>query len=265
MKLVKLVIVGAGKMGGAILTGALRAEMFNSGEVGIYHPDPKRRQHLCKQFGVLEVTEKDIHKAEAILIAVKPQVFLTKTAPLLKGSRASFLSIMAGVSADTLRSSLESNLITRAMPNLGAHVGLSATAIASNTEVTNQQVEFIIELFQSVGNVYHIPETMFDGFTGLAGSGPAFAAVVAEAMADGGVRIGFTREIADDLVRQVLLATAHLLRTKGPATIKDEVSSAGGTTITGIKALEKHRIRYALIDAIEAATSRAKQLRDNND
>ena len=261
---VKLIIVGAGKMGGAILTGALRAEIFTTDEVGIYHPDPKRRKYLCEQFQVLEVTEKDIFKAEAILIAVKPQVFLAKTAPLLKGSRASFISIMAGVSAETLASSLDSNIITRAMPNLGSHVGLSATAITSNSEATPKQVDFTIRLFKSVGKVYPIPETMFDSFTGLAASGPAFAAVVAEAMADGGVRVGFTREIAADLVRQVLLATAQLLEAKGPASIKDEVSSAGGTTITGIKALEKHRIRYALIDAIEAATSRAKQLREDD-
>jgi len=182
----------------------------------------------------------------------------------LKGLGASFISIMAGVSAESLSAHLDSNIITRAMPNLGSRIGLSATAITSSPEATTKQIDFAINLFESVGNVYTIPETLFDAFTGLAGSGPAFAAVVAEAMADGGVRVGFTREMSADLVRQVLLATAQLLKAKGPAAIKDEVSSAGGTTITGIKALEKHRIRYALIDAIEAATSRAKQLREDH-
>jgi pyrroline-5-carboxylate reductase len=260
---VELVLVGAGKMGGAILTGALKAEMVTVEEVGIYHPDPKRRAHLCEHFGVNEVNEVTIHNAGTVLIAVKPQVF-ERIAPLLNGSGASFLSIMAGISAETLADRLDSRLITRAMPNLGSRIGLSATAIASLPGVSKKDVDFAIRLFESVGSVYEIPETLFDAFTGLAGSGPAFVAVVAEAMADGGVRVGFTRELAADLVRQVLLATARLLEAKGPGAIKDEVSSAGGTTITGIKALEKHRLRYALIDAIEAATSRARQLREGH-
>ena len=94
---------------------------------------------------------------------------------------------------------------------------------------------------------------------------PAFAAVVAEAMADGGVRVGFSRSMAKDLARLVLLATARLLETSNPADIKDEVASAGGTTMAGIKALEQHGLRYALIESIEAASLRAAELSRDED
>ena len=105
-----------------------------------------------------------------------------------------------------------------------------------------------------------MPETLFDAFTGFGGFGPAFAAVVAEAVADGGVRVGFNRSVARDLARQVLLATAKLLEDRSPADLKDEVASAGGTAIAGIKALERHGLRYALMDAIEAASARSGDL-----
>ena len=96
--------------------------------------------------------------------------------------------------------------------------------------------------------------------TGMAGSGPAYAAVMAEALADGGVRVGLDRRLARDLARQVLLATARLLETRHASELKDEVSSAGGTAIAGVRTLERHRLRFALIDAIEEATKRAGEL-----
>jgi pyrroline-5-carboxylate reductase len=150
--------------------------------------------------------------------------------------------------------------VVRAMPNLGARVGLSATALAHLPQTTGDDIAMAEKLFRAVGTVHHVPERLFDAFTGLAGSGPAFAAVVAEALADGGVRVGFNRQTAQELARQVLLATAVLLEEAGPAELKDEVASAGGTAITGVKALEKFGVRYGLMEAIEAATERATQL-----
>lgn len=256
---IKLAIVGAGKMGGAVLTGALKAGILKADEIGIYHTSAQRRAELCAYYNVIALDDDGIHQAERILISVKPQYF-DSVAPLIAHRSASFISLMAGVSASAIARRVGSLRVVRAMPNLGARLGLSATALAALPQASEEDIRLAEQLFSSVGSIYQIPEHLFDAFTGLAGSGPAFAAIVAEAIADGGVRVGFNRKLAQDLARQVLLATAKLLEQQGPAELKDEVSSAGGTSIAGVKALEKHAVRYGLIDAIEAATLRAREL-----
>lgn len=260
----KLALVGAGKMGGAVLTGALRAGVLAPEEVGIYHPDETRRHTLASAFGVVGLSDDDLHHAERVLIAVKPQSF-EAVAPLIARRNASYLSLMAGVSALTIAHRVGSHRVVRAMPNLGARVGLSATALASLPQATADDLELAHRLFSAIGTVYPLPELLFDAFTGLAGSGPAFAALFAEALADGGVRVGFSRDIARDLARQVLLATATLLETTPPGNLKDEVASAGGTAITGVMALEQYGLRYATMRAVEDATIRAAELSGNSE
>lgn len=259
----KLALVGAGKMGGAVLTGALRAGVLTPAEVGIYHPDEARRHNLADAFGVASLSDDDLHHAERILIAVKPQSF-EAVAPLIARRNAPYLSLMAGVSAITIAHRVGSHRVVRAMPNLGARVGLSATALASLPQATADDLAIAHRLFGAIGTVYPLPESLFDAFTGLAGSGPAFAALFAEALADGGVRVGFSRDIARDLARQVLLATARLLEATPPGNLKDEVASAGGTAITGVMALEQYGLRYATMRAVEDATTRAAELSGNN-
>lgn len=255
----KLALVGAGKMGGAVLTGALRAGVLDAAEVGIYHPDEARRTALAAQYGVTPFTDDDIHAAERVLIAVKPQSF-DEVAPLIAQRSAAYISLMAGVSAETIARRVGSARVVRAMPNLGACVGLSATALAHLPQAEGEDVAFAERLFCAVGTVYRIPERLFDAFTGLAGSGPAFAAVFAEALADGGVRVGFSREVAQGLAKQVLLASATLLGAESPGNLKDEVASAGGTAIAGVMALEQHGLRYAAMQAVEMAAKRAAEL-----
>jgi pyrroline-5-carboxylate reductase len=257
---VKLAIVGAGKMGGAVLSGALRSKVLTGDDVGIYHPDPERRAELCEAHGVACLDDEGVHRAERVLIAVKPQSF-PEVAPLIARRTASFITLMAGVPAEVVARRVGSRRVVRAMPNLGARLSLSTTALAPLSEASAEDVSFAERLFAAIGTVHHIPERLFDAFTGLAGSGPAFAAVVAESLADGGVRVGFPRRTARELAREVLLATARLLEDVEPARLKDEVSSAGGTAIAGIKALERHGLRFALIDAVEQAAERAAQLR----
>jgi pyrroline-5-carboxylate reductase len=259
----KLAIVGAGKMGGAVLIGALKSGVLSPEDIGIYHPQAERRTELAQYYGVSALDDDGIHHAERVLISVKPQYF-DDVAPLIAQRKASYISLMAGVSAATIAKRVGSNRVVRAMPNMGARLGLSATALAHLPQATQEDIKLAEELFKGVGTVYHVPESLFDAFTGFA-AGPAFAAVVAEAFADGGVRVGFNRAMARDLSRQVLLATAKLLESSHPADIKDEVASAGGTAITGIKSLEQHGLRYALIEAIEAASLRAAELSREED
>lgn len=258
----RMVLVGAGRMGGAVLQGALQAGVLNPNEVGIFHPNPRRLAELAERFGVQGVDDAQLRRAPQVLLAVKPQLF-ADVAPLVAQRAALFISLMAGVSAETISRRVGSKRVVRAMPNLGASLGVSATALAWLPEANNEDVAAARSLFGSVGTVYDIREELFDAFTGMAGSGPAYAALVAEAMADGGVRVGLDRRLARDLARQVLLASARLLETRHPSELKDEVSSAGGTAIAGVRTLERHRLRFALIDAIEEATRRAGELSSN--
>ena len=258
-----IALVGAGKMGGAVLSGALRAGVLSTSEVGIYHPDETRRHVLAETFGVAPLSDDEVRRAQRIVIAVKPQSF-AEVAPLIAQRSAAYISLMAGVSAEVIARRVGSSRVVRAMPNLGARVGLSATAVAALPQATPEDVEVANRLFSAVGTVYAVPERLFDAFTGLAGSGPAFAALFAEALADGGVRVGLSREVARDLAKQVLLATGTLLGTGTPGSLKDEVASAGGTAITGVMALEQYGLRYATMRAVEDASVRARELSESS-
>jgi len=255
----RMAIVGAGRMGGAVLQGALAAGVLAAEEVGIFHPNPRRLAELSERYGVRGIDDAELHRAERVLLAVKPQSF-PDVAPLVAQRNALFVSLMAGVSAESIARRVGSRRVIRAMPNLGAALGVSATALAWLPEASHDDVSMARSLFSAVGNVYDVREEQFDAFTGMAGSGPAFTALVAEGLADGGVRVGLDRRLARELARQVLLASARLLETKHPSELKDEVSSAGGTAIAGVRTLERHRLRFALIDAVEEATRRAGEL-----
>ncbi len=259
---VVLAVVGAGRMGGAVVEGALRSGALDPEHLGVFHPDPERRGQLAARFGIATLDDAGVRRAQRVLIAVKPQSF-ERVAPLIAGRHTAYLSIMAGVTLATMAKRLGSLRVVRAMPNLGARVGASATALAWTAETSAEDLAFARRLFLGCGSVFDVPEQLFDAFTGLAGSGPAFAALVAESLADGGVRVGFHRDVARELARHVLLATAQLLERSDPSAIKDEVASPGGTAIAGVRTLERHRLRFALIDAIEAASQRAGELSGN--
>lgn len=246
-------------MGGAVLTGALQAGVIEAENVGVWHSNALRAVELAAAYGVRAVDDDGLAAAERVLLAIKPQA-LSQVAPLIARRGACFISLLAGVSIDTLQRSLGSRRIVRAMPNLGARVGLSSTALAHSAEASRLDADLAARLFEAVGSVWHLPENQFDAFTGLAGSGPAFAAVVAEALADGGVRSGLHRAQARELAREVLLATAMLLEGDTPAALKDEVASPGGTAIAGLKALERHGLRFSLLEAVESASRRAAEL-----
>ncbi len=250
-------------MGGAILTGALHAGVLDRDDIGIYHADALRGIELAGKYGVTAIDEDGLAASGHVLIAVKPQAIGT-VARALKRSSGAFISLMAGVSLRSLSGHTGSQRILRAMPNMGARVGLSATALAAGPAASQADLGFATSLFSAVGSVHRIPESLFDAFTGLAGSGPAFAAVVAEALADGGVRAGLPRSQSRELARQVLLATAMLLQEDTPAALKDEVASPGGTAIAGLMALEQHGLRYSLMQAVEQAALRAAELAGND-
>ena len=257
----KLAIVGAGKMGEAILEGILNAGLVQKSEVGLIGGGSKRAAEAAERHGVAIINQKQLRNAERVLISVQPKVF-PDIAEWVAHPNAGYISIMAGTSLSTLSRKLGSRRIVRAMPNLAATIHKSATAVVALPEAQEGgDLEFALALFNAVGDVYEIPEPLFNTFTGMVGSGPAYAAIFAEALADGGVRMGLGRKLAIELAGKLLISTGELLlRRVHPSILKDEVASPGGTTVAGIAEIERYTFRAAIIEAVKAATLRGDEL-----
>jgi len=256
----KLVFVGLGKMGRSILEGILAAEFLRPDDIGVVERDRTNTKELASLYGINALRNGELAGAERVIIAVQPKIF-PELAENIAHPNVGYLSIMAGVSTAVLSRKLGTRRVVRAMPNLAATIRKSTTALTAPKEAREAgDLEFAKGLFKTVGDAYLLPERLFDAFTGMAASAPAYLAVVAEAMADGGVKMGIARADALAFAADVLVATGELMRMKHPAVIKDEVASPGGTTIHGIAALEEAGIRHALLAAVEAATHRGHEL-----
>ena len=256
----KLVFVGLGKMGRSILEGVLAAEFLSPDTIGVIERDPELTRELGALYGVVPLADGDLASAERVLVAVQPKQF-PEVAERIAHPHLGYVSIMAGVSTAVLARKLGTRRVVRAMPNLAATIRKSTTALTAPREAQEAgDLDFAVHLFKTVGDAYTLPERLFDAFTGMAASAPAYLAVVAEALADGGVKMGIARSEALSFAADVLVATGELMRLKHPAVIKDEVASPGGTTIHGLAALEEGRVRHALVQAVEAATRRGHEL-----
>jgi pyrroline-5-carboxylate reductase len=177
-------------------------------------------------------------------------------------SEAVVVSILAGVPLNKLEPVFPGRALVRVMPNTPATVGAGMSAIAPGKFVQRAHLELVKGIFQAVGEVVEVPESMLDAVTGLSGSGPGYVAILIEALTDGGVCVGLPRVIASQLALQTVFGTAKLLQETGmhPAELKDRVTSPGGTTIAGIAKLESNGFRSAVIEAVKAAYFRSQEL-----
>ncbi len=256
-------------MGEALLSRLLAQKLYQCDEILVSEPLAQRRDFLAQHYGV-QVTDDNRAAAKAtemVLLAIKPQVFDAVAAQVsseLRGndSQPVLVSILAGMPLQRLEAAFPGQPVIRAMPNTPATVGAGITAIALGQKVETTHKELAERILQAVGKVVEVPETMMDAVTGLSGSGPAYVAILVEALADGGVAAGLPRAIAAQLALQTVLGTAQLLELSEmhPAALKDRVTSPGGTTIAGIAQLESAGFRSALIEAVKAATRRSKEL-----
>ncbi len=263
----KIGFLGAGNMAEALIRGLIKTGLI--GPEAIFASDVRldRLEELGKLYGIHTLSDNGllVKRADVVILAVKPQIIREVTEevrPVIKRDTL-VISIAAGVSTETLRRLLPDSIrLIRVMPNTPALVLEGATAVARAAGLDPGDLELAHEIFSAVGKVVILDEALLDAVTGLSASGPAYVALVIEALADGGVRAGLDRQTAMTLAIQTVLGSARLLLETGkhPAELKDMVSSPGGTTIAGIQALEEGGLRSALINAVERATLRSKEL-----
>lgn len=266
-KLPPVGFLGGGKMATALIQGILRVGLAEASAILVGEPLPEARDALARATGVrvLDDNAEVVRHAQVVVLAVKPQVMdavLREIAPLV-GPGHLVVSVAAGITLSQIQGVFSSGVrVVRVMPNTPCLVGCGASCYALGSQATTADGQIVRQLLGAVGSVHEVPESLLDAVTGLSGSGPAFVALVVEALADGGVRVGLPRSLALSLAVQTVLGTAQLLRQTGthPAQLKDAVASPGGTTIAGLHALEKGGLRAALMDAVEAATRRATEL-----
>jgi pyrroline-5-carboxylate reductase len=259
--------IGGGKMASALVKGLLAARLTTPDRLIASDVLPAMREALARDAGVRVTADNaDVAAASDVLVlAVKPQVMTSVLAELRPAvePRHLFISIAAGITLRQLSDWLgnERRLI-RVMPNTPCLVGASASAFARGAHATDGDATLVARMLKAVGIAYELPEHLLDAVTGLSASGPGFVAVIIESLADGGVLMGLPREIALALAAQTVHGAAKMVLDAGlhPAQLKDMVASPGGTTMAGLHALERGRVRAALIDAVEAATLRAVEL-----
>ena len=267
IKGLRVAFLGAGNMGEALIKGLTQTGLVRAGSITAADPRADHLGQVAKRYGIQAVTDNCtlVSGADVIILAVKPQIMgsvLKEIAPVVDEGKL-LISIAAGVATRKLRDHLgKPARLIRVMPNTPALVLEGVTAIARAEGLRPGDLEAAQELFAAVGKVVVLEESAMDAVTGLSGSGPAYVAIAIEALADGGVKMGLDRATAMLLAAQTVLGSARLLLETGvhPGQLKDMVSSPGGTTIAGIAALEDGGLRRALIQAVERATLRSREL-----
>jgi pyrroline-5-carboxylate reductase len=258
----RLALIGGGNMGAALLHGLLDGRWCEPGELAVVEVSADRRAVLAAQFPGVEVSAA-VPACEAALIAVKPADVAAAVAAAVAAGATRILSIAAGVSVAQLEAAAGASVaVVRSMPNTPALVGQGAAAIAGGTTADDDDLQWAEQILGAVGSVVRVPEHQLDAVTGLAGSGPAYVFLVAEALIDAGVLAGLARPVSEALVVQLLVGSAALLAERGDAAqLRAMVTSPGGTTAAGLRRLEEHGVRAAMLDAVMAATERSRELR----
>jgi pyrroline-5-carboxylate reductase len=263
----RLVLIGGGNMGEAILKGLIAAQLVKPRQVTVTDVIEARLTYLRETYAVQALTDnaKGAKQADLIILAVKPQDIVPTIegiAPAVHDHQV-LISIAAGVPTAKIEGAFGKAVrVVRVMPNTPALVLAGAAGLCAGTYATPADLEVARVLFDALGRTVVVSEYLMDAVTGLSGSGPAYIFVLIEALADGGVKMGLSREAALTLAAQTVYGSAKLLLETGlhPGELKDRVTSPAGTTIAGLAALEAHAFRGAVIDAVERATLRSREL-----
>jgi pyrroline-5-carboxylate reductase len=258
----RLVIVGGGRMGEALLGGLLATEWAGAQELAVSEKLSGVRAALAERHPGVAVGSMPV-AADGAVLAVKPDDAEAACRQVAETGAERLLSIVTGVPIQRLEEWLGgAAAVVRAVPNTPALVGAGATAIAAGRRADESDMSWAEDVLGSVGRVVRVPERLLDAVTGLSGSGPAYVFLLVEALIEAGVLNGLTWDLSRDLVVQTVLGSARLLQETGerPESLRSAVVSPGGTTAAGLAVLESHAVRGAVLEAVAAATDRAHQL-----
>ena len=269
-KATTIAMIGSGQMGEALIGGWLAAKTVLPEALCATDASAERRDLMKRRFGVRTGSDNRdaASRADVVVLAVKPQILdavMHDMSSALAGKLV--LSIAAGITiAHLARLAPKGTRVVRVMPNTPVLVRDGVSALSFGAGVTEKDQQLARRLFEAVGRAVVVEEKLMDAVTGLSGSGPAYVFLAIEALADGGVKMGLPRTVADLLAAQTVLGAARMVLETGehPAKLKDRVTSPGGTTIAGLHRLEQGGLRAALMAAVEAAAKRSEELGREN-
>lgn len=264
----QIAFIGSGQMASALAAGFVRS-LFSPAQITACDPSADARERFQKATGDAAVVTASmaeaVRGASVVILAVKPQIMpdaLRELAPLLTASPL-VISVAAGITLSRMTESLPTGTrLIRVMPNTPCLIGRGASGAAAAATATQDDLHLADLLLTTVGSVSWVSEGLLDAVTGLSGSGPAYVFQIIEALSDGGVKAGLPRAVALKLAAQTVAGAAEMVLAgnQHPAALKDAVASPGGTTIAGLHALECGGLRAALMNAVEAATQRSREL-----
>lgn len=259
----KIVLIGCGAMGGAILSGCLKKGVWKKGEVFLKEHSPEAGAEKAARYGVQTASDRDITEASMVILAVKPNIIPSVLKEISPLQPRRVLSIAAAVTLADLEGSLPAGTeVIRVMPNTPAAVGEGMAAIAPGSCASADFAEEAETVFRALGREAVVSERQLDELGALSGAGPGYAFVIIDALADAGVLIGLPRKLAIEAAAQTLYGAAKMVLETGkhPAELRDQVTSPGGTTIAGIHAMEQKGIRAALMDGVKACLAKSDEM-----
>src|SRR3989442_5771890 len=263
----KIAILGAGRIGESLLAGLLSSGWRKPGDIVVTGRRQERLDELAAAHGVTATLSnaEAVSGAELVVIAVKPQdfeVLLGEIGPLLSPDQT-VLSVAAAIPTAAIEQRISPSVpVVRAMPNAPATVHEGIAGICAGAHADDEHLALAEDVLSHLGGVVRVPERYMDAVTAVSGSGPAYFALLAEALIEAGMLLGLSREVSTKLVVQTMLGTAQLLRDEGmhPVELREMVTSPGGTPIYAIRELELAGVRAAFLNAINAAMERSKEL-----
>ncbi|RMD47123.1 MAG: pyrroline-5-carboxylate reductase [Aquificota bacterium] len=262
----KVGIIGGGNIGEAIIKGILNGKKVSEDKIIVSDINGERVKYLVEKYHIAgtDSNERVARLSEIVILAVKPKDFERSVSPIKEELNGKILiSVLAGVKIEKIKKVLGENIkIVRVMPNTPALVGEGAIGVSFEEGFTEEERKKVLSILETLGTVVEVKEELMDVITGLSGSGPAYVFTFIDALAQGGVKGGLSYNDALKLAVQTVLGAAKLLKETGehPAVLRDKVTSPAGTTIYGLHALEKGSFRNTVINAVEEATKRSKEL-----
>ena len=261
-------ILGAGAMGAAIIKGLVESGKAQASSISVNDVSASRLEQVAAEFGVRPVHELSRlidDETEILLLAVKPQNMVEVLTNLKEfiNNRFILISIAAGVHSNFFTSILGENIrLIRSMPNAAAMVRKSATAICAAGKASKDDMEIAADFFTAIGEVVVVDEKLMNAVTALSGSGPGYLFAIMEALSDAGVLNGLSRDVSRKLAVQTVVGAAEMAMNQDLSfsTLKDSITSPAGTTISGLKVMERAGIRGILMEVVEAAKHRADEI-----